>query len=61
MVVATSEVSQQAEKTVMFLQENCQCENKGDFELQKHIDAYSQTREIYANYRKLTGRKQAEF
>ena len=30
-------------------------------ELQKHIGAYSKTREIYTQYRKLTGRKQAKF
>ena len=30
-------------------------------ELQKHIGAYGKTREIYAQYRKLTGRKQAKF
>ena len=30
-------------------------------ELQKHIGTYSKTREIYAQYRKLTGRKQAKF
>ena len=29
--------------------------------LQKHIGAYSKTREVYAQYWKLTGRKQAEF
>lgn len=30
-------------------------------ELQRHIGTYSKTREIYAQYRKLTGRKQAKF
>ncbi|MBD5457207.1 MAG: relaxase/mobilization nuclease domain-containing protein [Lachnospiraceae bacterium] len=30
-------------------------------ELQKHIGAYGKTREIYAQYRKLTGRKQDKF
>ena len=30
-------------------------------ELQKHIGAYGKTREIYAQYRKLTGRKKAKF
>lgn len=34
---------------------------KGISELQKHIGAYSKTREIYAQYRKLTGRKQEKF
>ncbi len=30
-------------------------------ELQKNIGTYSKTREVYAQYRKLTGRKQAKF
>ena len=30
-------------------------------ELQKHIGAYGKTREIYAQYRKLTGRKRDKF
>ena len=30
-------------------------------ELQRHIGTYSKTREVYAQYRKLTGRKQAKF
>ena len=30
-------------------------------ELQRHIGTYSKTREIYAQYRKLTGRKQTQF
>ena len=30
-------------------------------ELQKHIGAYGKTREIYAQYRKLTGRKREKF
>lgn len=30
-------------------------------ELQRHIGAYGKTREIYAQYRKLTGRKQDKF
>jgi len=30
-------------------------------ELQRHIGTYSKTREIYVQYRKLTGRKQAKF
>lgn len=30
-------------------------------ELQRHIGTYSKTREVYARYRKLTGRKQAKF
>ena len=30
-------------------------------ELQRHIGTYSKTREIYAQYRKLTGRKQSKF
>jgi len=30
-------------------------------ELQRHIGAYGKTREIYAQYRKLTGRKQVQF
>ena len=30
-------------------------------ELQRHIGAYSKTREIYAQYRKLTGKEQAKF
>ena len=30
-------------------------------ELQRHIGTYSKTREIYAQYRKLTGRKQDKF
>jgi len=30
-------------------------------ELQRHIGTYGKTREIYAQYRKLTGRKQAKF
>jgi len=30
-------------------------------ELQRHIGTYSKTREIYAQHRKLTGRKQAKF
>lgn len=30
-------------------------------ELQRHIGTYSKTRELYAQYRKLTGRKQAKF
>ena len=30
-------------------------------ELQKHIGTYGKTREIYAQYRKLTGRKQSKF
>ena len=34
---------------------------KDIFELQRHIGAYSKTREIYAQYRKLTGRKQDKF
>ena len=34
---------------------------KGISELQRHIGTYSKTREIYAQYRKLTGRKQAKF
>ena len=34
---------------------------KGISELQRHIGTYSKTREVYAQYRKLTGRKQAKF
>ncbi len=34
---------------------------KGIAELQKHIGAYGKTREIYAQYRKLTGRKRDKF
>ena len=30
-------------------------------ELQRHIGTYSKTHEVYAQYRKLTGRKQAKF
>ena len=30
-------------------------------ELQRHIGTYSKNREVYAQYRKLTGRKQAKF
>ena len=30
-------------------------------EVQRHIGTYSKTREVYAQYRKLTGRKQAKF
>lgn len=30
-------------------------------ELQRHIGTYSKTREVYAQYRKLTGKKQAKF
>ncbi len=30
-------------------------------ELQRHIGTYSKTREVYVQYRKLTGRKQAKF
>ncbi len=30
-------------------------------ELQRHIGTYSKAREVYAQYRKLTGRKQAKF
>jgi hypothetical protein len=30
-------------------------------ELQRHIGTYSKTREVYAQYRKLTGRKQGKF
>ena len=30
-------------------------------ELQRHIGTYSKTREIYAQYRKLAGRKQTKF
>ena len=30
-------------------------------ELQRHISTYSKTREVYVQYRKLTGRKQAKF
>ena len=34
---------------------------KDIYELQRHIGIYSKTREIYIQYRKLTGRKQAKF
>jgi hypothetical protein len=30
-------------------------------ELQKHIGTYSKTREVYVQYRKLTGRKREKF